>query len=207
MIVYACSSNQAKLRELVSAARQANVQGVSIEALPGLKQIPPPEETGTSFEENATAKALYYSAFTKAAVLADDSGLAVHALHGAPGVWSARYAGPAASDAENNNLLLQNLGASTHREARFVCVVALAQSGRLVETARGTVEGKILEAPCGTGGFGYDPLFFYPPHGRSFAELTAEEKFAVSHRGNALRALFAGMKDCGMRWTRFTPQR
>lgn len=191
MIVYACSSNPGKLREFALAVREANLTNVVIEPLPRLKQIAPPEENGTTFEENATAKALYYSQFTQETVLADDSGLAVDALHGAPGVWSARYAGPGATDEDNNNLLLRDLGNTAHRVARFVCVLALARQGRILKTMYGAVEGRILDAPSGQGGFGYDPLFFYPPLGRSFAELTPGEKFAVSHRGKALRALFS----------------
>src|SRR5207248_2994310 len=130
------------------------------------------------------------SVFTSKAVLADDSGLEVDALQGAPGVYSARYAGPNATDEDNNNLLLRELRNATDRHARFVCVLALAQGGRLLTTVRGVVEGRILAAPCGHGGFGYDPLFFYPPLNRSFAELTSQEKFRVSHRGNALRVPF-----------------
>lgn len=190
MTIYACSSNAGKLRELVSAARNANLQDVTIAPLPDLEKIAAPQETGSTFEENASAKALYYSRFTAEPVLADDSGLVVDALNGAPGVHSARYAGPDATDEDNNNLLLRDLGTAAHREARFVCVLALAQQGRILAIERGIVEGVILSAPTGNGGFGYDPLFFYPPLNRSFAELTPEEKFRASHRGNALRALF-----------------
>ncbi len=190
MIIYACSTNPGKVREFLLAARASGLAELSIEPLPGLnRDILPPEENGTSFEENASAKAIYYSGFTPECVLADDSGLEVDALNGAPGVYSARYAGPAASDEDNNNLLLRDLGNESHREARFVCVLALARGRRLLTTAHGVVEGEILPAPRGSGGFGYDPLFFYAPLNRSFAELTAEEKFAVSHRGQALRSL------------------
>lgn len=191
MTVYACSANAGKLREFALAARASGLTDIRIEPLPGLHgEILPPEENGTTFEENACAKAIYYSGFTPECVLADDSGLEVDALHGAPGVYSARYAGSAASDEDNNNLLLRDLGNESHREARFVCVLAVARGGRLLMTAHGVVEGEILPAPRGCGGFGYDPLFFYAPLERSFAELTPEEKFAVSHRGNALRTLF-----------------
>jgi XTP/dITP diphosphohydrolase len=191
MIVYACSTNPGKLAEFTLAASQANLKNLTIKPLPGLKdKIEPPEENGTNFEENASAKALYYSAFTAKPVLVDDSGLEVDALQGAPGVYSARYAGPNATDEENNNLLLRELGNTRHRNARYVCVVALAQAGRILTTARGAVEGVILPALRGLGGFGYDPLFFYPPLNRSFAEFTPEEKFQVSHRGNAFRELF-----------------
>ena len=196
MLLYACSTNRGKLREFALAADEASLRDLRIKPLPGLGlEIPPPEERGTSFEENASAKALYYSVCTSKAVLADDSGLEVDALQGAPGVYSARYAGPNATDEDNNNLLLRELGNATDRGARFVCVLALAQEGRLLTTIRGVVEGRILAAPCGQGGFGYDPLFFYPPLNRSFAELTSQEKFRVSHRGNALRALFSRLPD------------
>lgn len=191
MILYACSTNPGKLREFALAAREWGVHGPLIEPLPGLAAIEAPEENGSTFEENARAKAIYYSEFTMELVFADDSGLEVDALAGAPGIYSARYAGPQANDAENNALLLRSLGDATPRTARFVCVIALAQRGRMLGTVRGSVEGEILHAPRGTEGFGYDPLFYYPPRGRSFAELSAEEKFAVSHRGKALRALFS----------------
>jgi XTP/dITP diphosphohydrolase len=191
MILYACSTNAGKLREFALAARDAGIAGLVIEPLPELRGIAPPEETGSTFEENARLKAAYYSGFTRELVFADDSGIEVDALGGAPGVYSARYAGPNATDAENNALLLRNLEGVTDRTARFVCVIALAREGRVLETVRGSVEGEILHAARGEGGFGYDPLFFYAPQGCSFAELSAEEKLAVSHRGNALRALFS----------------
>ena len=189
MLVYACSTNPGKLREFAWAAEESALEGLAIEQLPGLQNISPPEENGATFEENASAKAVYYSGFTQETVLADDSGLEVDALAGAPGIHSARYAGPEATDEDNNNLLLRDLKHATHREARYVCVLALAQAGRILMTAHGVVEGTILLAPRGQGGFGYDPLFFYPPLDRSFAELSPGEKFVVSHRGNALRAL------------------
>ena len=186
MILYACSSNPGKLREFALTPPAA-----VIEPLPALGHIPAPEETGSTFEENARLKAVYYSAFTPQLIFADDSGLEVDALSGAPGVHSARYAGPHATDAENNALLLENLAVTTSRSARFVCVLALARQGQVLQTFRGSVEGEILPAPRGAGGFGYDPLFFYPPFGCSLAELTPQQKFAVSHRGNALRAMSA----------------
>ncbi len=165
-------------------------QDITIEPLPGLAGIPPPEENGATFEENASIKALYYSRFTSQLVFADDSGLQVDALEGAPGIYSARYAGPGATDTANNELLLKNLEGEKNRNARFVCVIALAKASRILETVRGNVEGHLLTAPVGSNGFGYDPLFFYPPFERSFAEFNAEEKFSVSHRGKAVRKLF-----------------
>jgi XTP/dITP diphosphohydrolase len=184
MILYACSSNPGKLKDFALAACPA-----AIEPLPGLSAIQAPEETGSTFEENARLKARYYSRFTPELVFADDSGIEVDALRGAPGVRSARYAGPSATDAENNSLLLRNLETASDRCARFICVITLARAGVVLGTFGGVVEGEILRAPRGFGGFGYDPLFFYSPFGCAFAELTPEKKFSVSHRGKALRAL------------------
>jgi XTP/dITP diphosphohydrolase len=186
--LYACSSNPGKLREFVLAA-------LPIQTLPNLKAIPAPEETGATFEENAALKAAYYSQFTAELVFADDSGLAVDALNGAPGVYSARYAGDNATAAGNNRLLLERLDGVANRRARFVCAIALARTGDVITTVHGEVEGEILHAPRGSSGFGYDPLFFYPPRNCGFAELSPEEKFQVSHRGNALRALAAFLQE------------
>ncbi|MFL6353535.1 MAG: RdgB/HAM1 family non-canonical purine NTP pyrophosphatase [Bryobacteraceae bacterium] len=195
MTIYACSSNRAKLEELLLAGRKSDLPSLAIQPLPGLTQIAPPEENGASFEENATTKAEYYSRFIADLVLADDSGLEVAALNGAPGIHSARYAGLHANDAENNDLLLRRLENKDNRAARFVCAVALARAGSVCTTLRGTAEGEILMRPRGDEGFGYDPLFFYPPLGCTFAELTRDEKFAVSHRGRALRDLFTYLSE------------
>lgn len=185
--LYLCSSNRGKLHEFALAAASTPF---AVETLPGLRDIAPPEETGQTFEENAQAKALYYSGFTSEMVLADDSGLEVDTLGGAPGVFSARYAGEEATDEDNNRLLLHNLENARSRDGRFVCVVTVAHKGRPLVSARGTVDGLILSAPRGTNGFGYDSLFFYPPGNRSFAELTDEEKLVVSARGRALAETF-----------------
>ncbi|HEX7359102.1 MAG TPA: RdgB/HAM1 family non-canonical purine NTP pyrophosphatase [Bryobacteraceae bacterium] len=185
MIVYACSGNSGKLREFTLAGDSE----ISLEVLPGLRGIGTPEEHGSTFEENAAAKALYYSQFTDQIVFADDSGFEVEALDGAPGVYSARYAGPHASDEENNRLVLERTEGCGDRRARFVCTIAMARAGKLLASVRGSVEGELLRMPRGQNGFGYDPLFFFPPLNRSFAELSAEEKFAVSHRGQAIRAM------------------
>ena len=189
MLLYACSSNAGKLAEFALAAEQVSNDRFQIAPLPGLKQIAPPEETGQTFEENAVLKALYYSGFSEELVFADDSGLAVDALDGAPGVLSARFAGPAASDEENNALLLKSMAGRQARGAQFITASALARAGRLLTVAHGQVTGEILHEARGTGGFGYDPLFFYPPLNRSFAELADPEKFDVSARGNATRSL------------------
>jgi XTP/dITP diphosphohydrolase len=149
-------------------------------------------EDGATFEENARKKAEHYSAFVPGEiVLADDSGLEVDALGGAPGVHSARYAATSsaenADDRANNARLLRELSHAVDRAARFVCVIAVAQGGRTLATFRGEAQGRILAEPRGSSGFGYDPLFFFAALGKTFAELTPEEKAAVSHRGAAFR--------------------
>jgi XTP/dITP diphosphohydrolase len=185
--VYCATGNPGKLREFRLAAERF---GVDILELPDFKDIPACEETGRTFEENAVLKARYYGQHAPGRLFADDSGLEVDALDGRPGVVSARYAGPGSTDAMNNALLLGNLRGCEDRHARFVCVIALVNRGELIRTFRGVVEGEILEEARGTEGFGYDPLFYFQPYGRSFGEISAEEKMAVSHRGKALTALF-----------------
>lgn len=184
MTIYCATTNPGKLREFQQS-------GLDIQPLPGLKEIAAPEETGKTFEANAITKAEYYSRFANHELLfAEDSGLEVDSLGGEPGVHSARYAGPQASDAANNKRLLVRLqGAES--AARYVCVIALARDGHIIATFRGTVEGRVIPRESGTGGFGYDPMFFYPPFGRTFAEATLEEKMSVSHRTAALRQLAA----------------
>jgi XTP/dITP diphosphohydrolase len=187
MKILCATGNPGKLREFRLAGE---LLGVDVEALPELKKITAPEETGATFEENARLKAAYYSQFAPGLLFADDSGLVVDALGGEPGVYSARYAGEHATDEENNRLVLQRLGDNRDRTARFVCVIALAQGGEVVETFRGEAEGELLREARGPAGFGYDPLFYYPPFGCSFGEVDGEKKFGVSHRGNAVRAMF-----------------
>jgi XTP/dITP diphosphohydrolase len=197
--VYAATSSQGKLRDFRTAAQ---AHSLAIEPLPDLDKIPPPEETGTTFEDNATLKAIYYSRFAPGdLVLADDSGLEVDALHGAPGVRSARFAADSGlvdspdandnTDVWNNVLLLQKLALvpQPQRTARYRCVLVAARDGQILHSAEGTVEGVILEAPRGTGGFGYDPLFFLPALDLSMAELDLETKLSLSHRGRAIAAL------------------
>lgn len=186
MKIWCATGNPGKLREFRLAGE---LLGVDVEAIPGLHSIPAPEETGATFEENARIKAAYYSGFAPGLLFADDSGLAVDALGGEPGVFSARYAGEHATDETNNQLVLERMGHQTDRRARFVCVIALAKGGEVVETFRGEVEGELLREALGPGGFGYDPLFYYPPFGCTFGEVDDERKFAVSHRGNAVRAM------------------
>jgi XTP/dITP diphosphohydrolase len=159
-----------------------------------LTGVPPCDETGSTFEQNAIQKALYYSPHADGLLFADDSGLEVEALRNEPGIYSARFAGERATNRQNNELLLEKLAGVRNRKARFVCVVALADRGRLIQTFRGEVEGEILEEPRGSEGFGYDPLFYYPPFNKGFGEVPDEEKFAVSHRGKALLAMASFLK-------------
>jgi XTP/dITP diphosphohydrolase len=183
--LYCATTNPGKLREF----RLALADSFDVASLPGLGSLPPCEETGATFEENAVQKALYYSKHCDGLLFVDDSGLEVDALAGAPGVYSARYAGPDATDEANNRLLLDRMHRVPARTVRFVCVVALAVSGRLVRTFRGEVEGQLTEEPRGANGFGYDPLFYYPPFGCTFGEAPLEEKMKASHRSKALRAM------------------
>jgi XTP/dITP diphosphohydrolase len=183
--LYCATSNPGKLREFKLALADSFI----IEALPGLNSIPICEETGTTFEENAIQKALYYSKHSEGYLFVDDSGLEVHALGGAPGVYSARYAGAEATDEANNRLLLERMRGIADRSAQFVCVAALAQSGRLVRTFRGEVGGQLIEEPRGADGFGYDPLFYYPPFGCTFGEAPLAQKMKVSHRARALHSM------------------
>ena len=195
MKIYCATGNPGKLREFQLAGE---VLDIDVEPLAGLKEITAPEEHGSTFEENACLKAAYYSGFAPGPLFADDSGLEVDALGGAPGVYSARYARPNATDQANNELLLQRLGDNPHRTARFVCVIALAEAGQVKKTFRGEVEGEILHSARGPGGFGYDPLFYYPPFGCSFGEVDGPKKFDVSHRGKALRELLNYLRALGL---------
>ena len=190
MILRCATSNAGNLREFQLAAGD-----ISIAPVPNLSQIPPPVETGCSFAENAALKAFYYSRFTDDPVFADDSGLEVDALAGAPGVSSARFAGPNATDEQNNLLLLQRLAGAADRTARFVCVIVLARQGSFIEAFHGAVGGQITSEPRGANGFGYDPLFFYEPFGCTFGEIDHKRKLLVSHRGQALEALLTYCRD------------
>jgi XTP/dITP diphosphohydrolase len=149
-----------------------------------------PEETGTTYAENALIKARAGMRATGALALADDSGIEVDALGGGPGLHSARWGGPDLDDEGRNRLLLERLRGvpAERRTARYVCVIALVEPGGRERLVEGTVEGRITEAPEGRGGFGYDPLFFYPPFGRTFGVVPAADKHRVSHRGVAARA-------------------
>ena len=185
------SSNPGKVAEFRGLAAAEVGASIDLQLLPRFSELPVFEESAPTFAENAAGKALHYSRFSETPVIADDSGLEVDALGGAPGVYSARYAGPGASNAERVDKLLAEMRAreSKDRRARFVCVLALALRGRVLGVFSDAVEGEILQAPRGTGGFGYDPVFFYPQAGKSFAELSAEEKNRYSHRAKAFHCL------------------
>ncbi len=188
MTLYLASGNPGKLREFSEGAR---LFGHRVEPVANFRDLPPCPEDGQTFEENACKKALHYSRLTEGAVFADDSGISVDALSGAPGLHSARFAGAQATEEENNAKLLHELRAvpEDRRKARYICVIGLAERGRLLTVVQDMAEGQILLSPRGEGGFGYDPLFFYPPLRKTFADLSLEEKFAVSHRGKAFHKL------------------
>jgi XTP/dITP diphosphohydrolase len=185
------TSNPGKLRDFAGAALR---HGVEVAGLPGFSSLPAVVEDGLTFEANARKKAEAYSRHVPGEiVVADDSGVEIDALHGAPGVHSARYAADEpdknADDEANNARVLRELKDVPPRErtGRFVCVLAAARDGKTLATFRGTAEGVILDAPQGTNGFGYDPLFYFPQIKKTFAELSAEEKSKYSHRGAAFR--------------------
>jgi XTP/dITP diphosphohydrolase len=188
------TSNAGKLRDFAGAAKS---HGVEVRGIPDFSSLPIAIEDGLTFEANARKKAEYYSGFVPGEiVLADDSGLEIDALNGAPGVHSARYAAEEPHRAEtntddeaNNARVLRELKGipSDQRTGRFVCVIAAARDGQTITTFRGEAEGIILDKPRGSGGFGYDPLFYFPQIQKTFAELAPEEKARYSHRGAAFR--------------------
>lgn len=188
--------NPGKVREMAALLADLGVTMRSLFDVPGAPEV---EEDGRTFAENAVKKAETIARFTGLPALADDSGLEVDALGGAPGVFSARYAGEGASDAANNEKLLAALAGvpAERRTARYRCVLALAAPGMPTVTVEGVCEGRIAEQPRGTGGFGYDPLFYLPGRGKTMAELRPEEKNAISHRGQALRRLKALLVERG----------
>jgi XTP/dITP diphosphohydrolase len=203
--LFVATTSEGKLRDFRVAGE---THGIQIEPLPALKTIPAPEEDGKTFLENAALKAVYYSRFAPGElVVADDSGLEVDALKGAPGVRSARFAAdqglvdsPDAndnSDVWNNMVLLQKLDGlvMARRAARYRCVLVAACDGQVYNQAEGAVEGLILESPQGTGGFGYDPLFYLPELEKTMAEIDLETKHGLSHRGRAISALLRQLAD------------
>jgi len=183
------TTNRDKVREIRQLLNGVPLELQTLEAWP---EVAAPEETGRTFEENARAKALYYAHATGLLTVAEDSGLEIDALGGAPGVESARFGGPNATYPDRFAMIYDRLrahGAATST-ARFVCALAMVSGDDVVFETRGTVEGRIAPEPKGTGGFGYDPIFFYPPFGTTLAEA-GSRKSTVSHRGEAFRALRA----------------
>jgi XTP/dITP diphosphohydrolase len=178
------SSNPGKLREYRELAAGS---ALDIDLFPNFHELRPFDESAPTFAENGAGKALHYSRFTAEIVLADDSGLVVPALGGAPGVHSARYAGPNATGADCVRKLLRAMEGKTgdERRARFVCVTAIARQGRVLAVVSDLAEGVIANEPRGTGGFGYDPVFAFPDTGRTYAEASSDEKNRFSHRGRA----------------------
>jgi XTP/dITP diphosphohydrolase len=188
------TQNPGKLREITALLADLPLAVVSPSALD--RPLPPVSEDGLTYEANARAKADSACRATGLAVLADDSGLEVAGLGGAPGVHSARFAGPTATDAENNRMLLARLAGAPEaaRRARFVCTAVLLLPSGLVRVTTGAVEGRIADLGRGQHGFGYDPLFFYPPFGCTFGEAGDADKESVSHRGAAFRAMAAEIR-------------
>lgn len=190
------TTNPNKLREIRDLLAGAPVELVALDALPPIDE---PEETGATFEENARLKALYYQAALGdcGLIVAEDSGLEVDALGGEPGVRSARFLRPDATYPERFAEIFRRLAErpGAPRTARFVCAVAVAREGGVMFETRGVIEGEITREPRGTAGFGYDPIFFYPPYGCALAEVTQANKLHVAHRGEAFRALAAWLRD------------
>jgi XTP/dITP diphosphohydrolase len=182
------TSNSGKQREYRELASGTTLE---IDLLPKFRDFPMFEESASTFAENSAGKALHYSQFTSELVLADDSGLAVPALGGAPGVHSARYAGPNATSEDRMRKLLREMERKTgdDRRARFVCVTTIAWQGRALAVVSDCTEGVIAIAPRGVNGFGYDPIFCFPDGRRTYAEASADEKNIASHRGKAFRRL------------------
>ena len=191
------TTNRGKLREIEQLLVGVPFELITMGDWP---DVAAPEETGRTFAENARAKALYYAAHTGELTVAEDSGLEIDALDGAPGVESARFGGPESTYPEKFALIYKMLHArgADGSPARFVCALALARDGQILFETRGQVEGGIPPEPKGSGGFGYDPIFYYPPFGCTLAEA-GDRKAAVSHRGEAFRTLRAWLMREGLR--------
>lgn len=180
------TGNEGKIREFREAFSHHSIDCISIK---DVMNIDEPEETGTTFMENALLKAHYYGKVTQRPCLADDSGLTVDVLQGAPGVYSARYAGIHGDDQANNDKLIHELQGKDDRQAHYVCALALVYPDGREFTAEGFCDGLIQDEPKGDNGFGYDPYFYVPQFNKTMAEMTIDEKEIISHRGRALRAL------------------
>lgn len=194
--LFLASSNPGKLAEYraLTAASTPTVP-IDLQLLPRFDLLPSFEESAPTFAENATGKSLHYSQLSEGLVFADDSGLVVPLLGGAPGVHSARYVGGQATNSQRIKKLLREMHGTTgiERSAYFVCAIALAKYGRAMAIVTDRVHGEILEAPRGSGGFGYDPVFCFPALKKTFAEISKEEKNQLSHRGKAFRKLLAAL--------------
>ncbi|MGH9730066.1 MAG: RdgB/HAM1 family non-canonical purine NTP pyrophosphatase, partial [Candidatus Acidiferrales bacterium] len=190
--LFLASSNTHKVREYRSMSEGCAIE---LDLLPQFRELPAFPEDAPTFAENAAGKALHYSQSSEEIIFADDSGLVVPALDGAPGVHSARYAGENASDAKRIGKLLTEMRSmkGDERSGRFVCVIAAARAGKMLAVMSDSVEGVIADDPRGHEGFGYDPIFYFPPRGKTFAELREAEKNEVSHRGKAFRKLLASV--------------
>ncbi|QMU10693.1 XTP/dITP diphosphatase [Mammaliicoccus lentus] len=178
------SNNKGKIEDFKAIFPKANVIGIS-EIAPDFNV----EETGTTFEENAILKSETASKALNKIVIADDSGLSVEALYGEPGIYSARYAGEPKDDQANIEKLLSNLKDKENKNAEFICAIAVSEPGKDTVTYVGKVQGEIIDEQRGENGFGYDPIFFVPSLDKTMAELTAAEKSAISHRGNAIKLM------------------
>jgi XTP/dITP diphosphohydrolase len=192
------TTNKNKLREIHDLLADVAVELMGLDAYPPIRE---PEETGETFEANARLKADYYDRLIGSPeglsyTVAEDSGLVIDALDGEPGVRSARYLRPDASYAERFDDIYRRLDErpGAPRSARFVCALALVSKGRVIFETQGVVEGEITRPPRGTAGFGYDPIFFYPPYNCTLAEVTQASKLEVAHRGQAFRALAAWLR-------------
>ena len=195
--LFLASSNPGQLKEYrtLAEANALTSLRVDLALVPAFASLPAFEEKAPTFAENAAGKALHYSRIEEGMIFADDSGLVVPALGGAPGVVSARYAGADATNSQRIEKLLQEMREVTgeKRAAHFICAIALARQGRALAVVTDRVNGEILPETRGTGGFGYDPVFYFPALERTFAELSAEEKNLHSHRGKAFRKLFLAL--------------
>ena len=193
------TKNRGKVLEIRGLLGLGALKNVEVLALIDLPNVQETREVGKTFSENARIKALHYAAAYRILCIADDSGLAVDALGGRPGVRSARYGGPNATDADNNTMLLDDLKPYPRPwKAAFVCVAACALPGRVIAETTGRIAGEIVPVPQGYGGFGYDPVFLVEGTGKTMAELSTEEKNRISHRGQAIRQLISELKTQGM---------
>ena len=194
------TTNRNKLREIRGIFAGTPVEIDGLDAFPAVAE---PEETGRTFAENGRQKALYYATQLGVTAVAEDSGIEIDGLDGEPGVYSARYGGEAAATYPQKFALIYERLRQRNAlrcPVRFVCALAVASGPRIIYEARGTIEGRVADAPCGAGGFGYDPIFYFPERDQTLAELTEEEKAVVSHRGRAFRQLREYLESHDWQW-------